>query len=373
MIVNPPNGVQYLIDPVKKRPNILFKIYRRYGSNKIARTTIHAIQKYIFSQDTDPKVDLLHVVDMTLPLKIREKNRYVVDIGYVGALASHTGIDTNIQNDILEYLLHSNCKSIILRSEAAKESVLRIVRANMRKAIEGKMVVIYPAYTPKIKKNLVWAKKKSILKSDKFKLLFIGNYVYGKGLVELLEAYIKLREIYRDQVSLTIIANDYDEVTKRYTAAELKGVNCHRAIFTPQQLIEKFYLKSHVFVLPSHHEIFGMVFIESLNSATPVIAINQYSTPEIIKDGYNGYLIQSEKIPYSKNNPLRTDFDPQNFEFPEQSVVEQIYTNLCGLVKNRKLLETMSKNALFDNDQDRKFSTIERNNKLSRLYEKAIN
>jgi len=46
-----------------------------------------------------------------------------------------------------------------------------------------------------------------------------------------------------------------------------------------------------VFVLPSPAEPFGMVTLEASSMTVPVVAFNTGGTPEIIKDGVNGYLV----------------------------------------------------------------------------------
>lgn len=47
-----------------------------------------------------------------------------------------------------------------------------------------------------------------------------------------------------------------------------------------------------VFVLPSPAEPFGMVTLEASSMMVPVVAFNTGGTPEIIKDGVNGYLVK---------------------------------------------------------------------------------
>src|SRR5680860_297470 len=320
---SPPDGVKYFINPVKKRPSFLFNIYRHFGGNKLVHYVIHKYQKYIFKQSVESGFDLLHVVDMVLGPKERNRLPYIVDVGHVGALASHTGITNSIQKDIIEYLLHDNCKAIIARSKASAKSILSMVSGDIKKRINKKIKVIYPVYIPLMCKKDVWSTKKTALKSKGLVLLFIGNDVHRKGLGELLEAYVRLRKQNRN-ISLTIISNSFKEVTSRYSDEELRGVVCHKAKFNIQQLTKDFYLKSHLFVMPSHQEILGVVFLEALSLATPVIAIDQYSTPELVKNGYNGYLLKSHNITFSKNNPLRKDFDQSNFFKPEEIVVEQL-------------------------------------------------
>ena len=60
---------------------------------------------------------------------------------------------------------------------------------------------------------------------------------------------------------------------------------------------------SNVFVLPSKYEGFGIVFLEAMLTNTPVISTNISAIPEIIKNKYNGILIEpgNVKRSYIKN------------------------------------------------------------------------
>lgn len=52
------------------------------------------------------------------------------------------------------------------------------------------------------------------------------------------------------------------------------------------------YRGSDIFVLASEGETFGQVFIEAMACGTPVIGTRVGGVPEIIKNGYNGFLIE---------------------------------------------------------------------------------
>jgi glycosyltransferase involved in cell wall biosynthesis len=49
------------------------------------------------------------------------------------------------------------------------------------------------------------------------------------------------------------------------------------------------------------HEPFGLTLIEAMACGAPVVAYNKGSIPEIIKDGYNGFLV---KTPYEMRKKL---------------------------------------------------------------------
>ncbi|MFU0932502.1 glycosyltransferase family 4 protein [Kluyvera cryocrescens] len=98
-----------------------------------------------------------------------------------------------------------------------------------------------------------------------------------------------------------------DRVNKKFNMnlVSLKGHLSKNDLYNEMKL-------SNIFLFPCQwEEPFGMVIIESLGSGTPVIASKKGGIPEIINDGYNGYLIEDskcltlfvERIIFLKNSP----------------------------------------------------------------------
>jgi len=56
-----------------------------------------------------------------------------------------------------------------------------------------------------------------------------------------------------------------------------------------------------VFVMPSRAEDFGLVFLEAMAYAKPVIGGNHCGTPEVVHDGRNGFLVNYNDIPALAN------------------------------------------------------------------------
>jgi D-inositol-3-phosphate glycosyltransferase len=81
-----------------------------------------------------------------------------------------------------------------------------------------------------------------------------------------------------------------------------------------------FYNAADICIVPSFHESFGMVAVESLASGTPVVASRVGGLATIIKDGETGYL------------------------FDERSP-ELLATYLCLLMSENEIRESMAKSA----------------------------
>jgi len=90
--------------------------------------------------------------------------------------------------------------------------------------------------------------------------------------------------------------------------------------------LPKYYSSADVFVLPSINiqgqaETLGVVLLESMSCGTPVIGTNVGGITDIIKDGYNGFLV-SDKSP------------------------EDLADKIIELLSNKELVEELSANGL---------------------------
>jgi glycosyltransferase involved in cell wall biosynthesis len=72
----------------------------------------------------------------------------------------------------------------------------------------------------------------------------------------------------------------------------------------------KAYSKANIFVLPSYGETSPITIIEAMASSLPVVASRVGGIPDLIQDGYNGFLVTpgnslelSEKLDILLNDP----------------------------------------------------------------------
>jgi glycosyltransferase involved in cell wall biosynthesis len=113
----------------------------------------------------------------------------------------------------------------------------------------------------------------------------------------------------------------------------------------------KLFSSSHVYVMPSCHESFGIVFAEAIASGLPVIA-TRCGGPEDIVNEFNGILIDVEDIEglskaieymfenYNKYDPkiIREDFEKG---FSKKAVVSkllEIYNEVLQIVRNGEII-----------------------------------
>lgn len=124
-------------------------------------------------------------------------------------------------------------------------------------------------------------------------LIYVGNVIEAKGIIELLDAYKQLKETYEDLL-LYIIGSQKDqrfvEIVKEKIASEaISGVEFKDPV--SQQELAKWMAATDVLALPSYQEGFGLVALEALSSGAKVVATNVGGLPYLLKDGV-GILVE---------------------------------------------------------------------------------
>jgi len=138
-------------------------------------------------------------------------------------------------------------------------------------------------------------------------LIAIGRLIKRKALDNLLMALsrLELRE-----VRLLIIGEGPEEGHLRDLSERL-GLSSRVEFLGPIWGERKFqYLAaSDIFVLPSVHEGFGLVFLEAMHCGLPVIASSTGGQTDFLKDGETGFLVPVEDVDTLADRILRLTED----------------------------------------------------------------
>lgn len=159
--------------------------------------------------------------------------------------------------------------------------------------------------------------------TNSFKILFSGRICKEKGVLELIKAFKILKDKNYD-VELIIAGN---VGTKRgLKAGSLYLKSCEQYIeennlivkftgFLLQYELYNFYQKVNILVLPTDPKLslegMPLSLLEAMSVGTPLIATNVGGNSEVIKDGYNGFLI----------------YGTENYEEEIAEKIEQLYLN----------------------------------------------
>ena len=146
------------------------------------------------------------------------------------------------------------------------------------------------------------ARQRFGMSSDLRWILFVGFFSREKGPDLLFEAWLRMQAGDAPPTGLLFVGateSEYREVDKgiaaEITASAARHGLSDRVRFTGALLeIEQAYHAADIFVMPSTREAFGMVLVEAMASALPVVATNISGvTDEIVVDGRTGVLVPS--------------------------------------------------------------------------------
>lgn len=115
-------------------------------------------------------------------------------------------------------------------------------------------------------------------------ILFVGRDFERKGGPVLLDAFRKVRKQLKD-VSLIIVGCCPDI---KDDGILVKGLIPR----DKEDEIKRIYRQASVFVMPSHFEPFGLVFLEAMAYRLPCVGTNACAMPEIIGEGECGFVVE---------------------------------------------------------------------------------
>lgn len=122
----------------------------------------------------------------------------------------------------------------------------------------------------------------------RFDVLFVGAMTLQKGVPYLLQAFNALRH---PSKSLTFAGTISPQVIERMKALGLWSEAIQLLGHVPQPELKRWMSKSHVLVLPSVQEGFGMVMAQAMACGCPVIASENTGAHDLFDDGAEGFIV----------------------------------------------------------------------------------
>lgn len=147
---------------------------------------------------------------------------------------------------------------------------------------------------------------------DTVRILFPSRIVKRKGIEETLYLLKKLPENYI--LDLPAMAQmEYQNYNEKVLKL-IKELNLESRIKYPKEKVigtqmYNYYKKADLVLIPSYFEGFGIVAVEAMNSAVPVITTGVGGLKEIIKDNYNGIIMDINNLEDTKNKILNITND----------------------------------------------------------------
>lgn len=126
---------------------------------------------------------------------------------------------------------------------------------------------------------------------EKLKLLFVGGQAIRKGLPELIEAVRIVKQKTSKDFQLTVVSAMADG--KINIPTDLPIV--HFPGLSHSKVMDLFK-ESHIYVMPSKHDSFGISYIEGLANGCAVIARDFQPQRDMMDDGQSGFLVPPDDI-----------------------------------------------------------------------------
>lgn len=212
--------------------------------------------------------------------------------------------DYYYRRTVMETFCINNCNLIVVPSQEHKKKILKNYKVN------DNDIKIIPLGTavPKSKEN------KSNYKSS-INILYVGRFEPRKGIDLLLNAIPIVLQKTNKNIKFQIIGKahngiDYEKnFYKEHNLSKASTVDFLGEI-TGDCLIP-FYQNCDIFVAPSRWESFGLIYIEAMSYAKPVVACNTGGAKSIIRNNIDGLLVETENSMEISNAILTLIADKQ--------------------------------------------------------------
>src|SRR6266436_1329473 len=143
----------------------------------------------------------------------------------------------------------------------------------------------------------------------------VGQLTPRKGQMELIEAFAFISRQVKDAVLLiagaALFNRDEEYAAQLESAVVLLGLADRVRFLGPRDDIPKLMQGLDVLVVNSHEEPFALTVLEGLSSGTAVLATSVGGTPEMIRHGENGWLVEA-RDQKALGDAMRTLFRDQN-------------------------------------------------------------
>lgn len=125
-------------------------------------------------------------------------------------------------------------------------------------------------------------------------ILFVGQNFRRKGLPVLIHAVGDVQKRF-PEISLHVVgrvSKEKEDEMRDLSRSLGVGAHVHFLGWRDHEEARRLFSKADIFAMPSLLEGFGLVFLEAMNAGIPVIGGDTGGTPELIRNGVNGFLVR---------------------------------------------------------------------------------
>jgi len=139
-------------------------------------------------------------------------------------------------------------------------------------------------------------------------LMHASNFRKVKNVVTVVDVFHLVR---RELAARLVLVGDGPERPKVLERVHALDLAADVEVLGLQDAIEEILPEADVLLLPSEHESFGLVALESMAAGVPVVATNRGGTREVVEDGVSGFLVDPTDIEGMADAVLAIVKDPE--------------------------------------------------------------
>jgi len=181
----------------------------------------------------------------------------------------------------------SRVKGVFVEASAQRET--------FRKVIEDHKIHIVPNFA----EDFLFVSEDQIRSkfavTSPLRILFLSNTIYGKGHLELMEAYLQLPQAVKDKIEITFVGGfQSDELKDQF----LKKIEPEKGLiyygkFAGGEEKLALYNRSHLFALPTYYPYEGqpISILEAYATGCVVITTLHSGIPDVFTNEVNGFAV----------------------------------------------------------------------------------
>ncbi len=276
------------------------------------------------------KYDIIHMHDAYVSMSGKILSKYL-EIPLLTTFHSMHADKTSIKYYMREYAAN-NSETVVAVSEFIKEKIVKNYGIN-----RSKVAVIYNSIN--IQNTFFEVNKRT-----NNEITFCGRFETIKGVIPLIYEFYEVLRYVRENKEKNIYLNLIGDgslkkqIIKLLEKLKIKEyVNIYSNIKNEKVL--KIFSSSCCVVIPSLEEPFATVGLEAMSVKTAVIASAVGGMPEMVKQGYNGYVYDVKKPELLRHYMLDLFLNPlKSIEFGENGyrLLKEKFTweiNVCKIIE----------------------------------------
>jgi glycosyltransferase involved in cell wall biosynthesis len=139
--------------------------------------------------------------------------------------------------------------------------------------------------------------EKKFLEINPLRILFLSNFISGKGYEELIDAYMILKHDLKKKIRLDFAGGFESENDKKKFLDQIKdSVKVHYHGIVLDKKKKELFANSHLFCLPTYYSYEGqpISILEAYASGCVVITTDHGGISDIFKNGINGFEVRKK-------------------------------------------------------------------------------